>query len=72
MSPIDIVIVVAVVAVLAVCFRSFAKGKAECADCTAEGCSARNRAAGKCVAAEDMLQRVDKALAESQQAQSRN
>ena len=65
MNLIDVLIVVAVVAVLALCIRSFTKHGDECADCASAGsCTAADRARGRCVATEDMLRRVDEALAE--------
>lgn len=62
----NIVIVAIVVALFALCIRSFVKngGTENCADCTVEGCNASLRAQGKCVAAEDMLERVNKAVAD--------
>ena len=65
MNVMDIVIIAAVAALLALCIRSFLKGGGECADCTAEGCTAHNRRHGKCAAADDMLHRVDAAFAEA-------
>lgn len=63
MSVIDIVIVAAVAVVTVLCLRS-ASHNEDCADCASAGiCSAADRAAGRCVQADDMLARVDAAFA---------
>lgn len=64
MSVIDFVIIAAVVVATVLCLRYMMRHNEDCADCThADACSAANRAAGRCVAADDMMARVDAAFA---------
>ncbi|MCI6274764.1 MAG: FeoB-associated Cys-rich membrane protein [Coriobacteriaceae bacterium] len=62
MSPLDIVIILAVAVAVVLCVRSFVRGRAsECSTCGDAGCTAR-RDGGRCRAADDMLRRASEAL----------
>ncbi|WP_130810526.1 FeoB-associated Cys-rich membrane protein [Olsenella sp. Marseille-P4559] len=66
MSPIDVIIVLAVVAVTVLCVRAVVSGKADgCSTCGETGCSARN-GGGRCKAADDMLRRANEAFGSGQ------
>ena len=65
MSPLDVIIILAVAAVLVLCIRFIAHGGAsECSTCGDTGCTARYTG-GRCPAADDMLRRANKALDKS-------
>lgn len=64
MNVLDLIIIAAVVAVFVLCIRYLSRHNEDCADCThADSCTAASRASGHCVAADDMMKRVDAAFA---------
>ncbi len=64
MSPVDVVIILAVAAIVALCVRRLLKGEAGgCSDCASgASCTARKTGRGSCKVAADMVARADAAL----------
>lgn len=63
MSALDLIIVAAIAVAFVLCIRYLSRHNEDCADCThADSCSAAARAQGHCVAADDMLRRVNAAF----------